>query len=377
MVVALLAGTMTSATIGTLSGFLGDVVTRDDMLTVWRTWLLGDFCGALVAVPLALAYFARNRPQPRGRFGTEAVACLVLTVVVSEAASRTTQPMLYLVFPCLVWATLRFGHRGATLGVVISTGLIVWNTTRYAGPFVYRDITSSVLSTQLFVVVLALSTLCLAALVAEREEVTEQLVASRRRLFTAADTERRRIDRNLHDGVQARLTALAVQLRLAEVRTRTEPEAAPVLLGRAEEALQLAIDDLREVAHGIQPSALRVGGLGPALETIADTASIPVTLVGVPDDRLDPTVEATAYYVVAEAVANAQRYARPSFVRVRIAFLRGYLSVEVTDDGDGGAGFEMGSGLEGLRDRVEALGGEFRLDSPPGEGTRILAGIPV
>jgi signal transduction histidine kinase len=377
MVIALLAGTMTSATIGTLSGYLGDVVHREDVATVWRTWLLGDFCGALVAVPFALAFFARNRPPLRGRFGAEAVACIVVTALVSEFASRTSEPMLYLVFPCLVWATLRFGQRGATLGVVIATGFIVWNTTRYAGPFVYRDITASVLSTQLFVVVLALSTLCLAALVSEREEVTEQLTASRRRLFTAADTERRRIDRNLHDGVQARLTALAVQLRLAEVRTRTEPEAAPVLLGRAEEALQLAIDDLREVAHGIQPSALRFGGLKPALDTIVETASVPVTLVGVPEGRLDPTAEATAYYVVAEAVANAQRHADATFVRVRVAFLRAYLSVEVTDDGAGGAGFRMGSGLEGLRDRVEALGGEFRLDSPPGRGTRIVAGIPL
>jgi signal transduction histidine kinase len=376
MVVALLAATITSATIGTLSLRLGAVVEPGEVATVWRTWLLGDFCGALVAVPLALAYLDRNRPRPRGRLGAEAVACIVVTAVVSELASRTTQPMLYLVFPCLAWATLRFGHRGATLGVVISTGFIVWNTTRYAGPFVYQDVTTSVLSTQLFVVVQALSALCLAALVAEREEATEQLTASRRRLFTAADTERRRIDRNLHDGVQARLTALAVQLRLAEARTRAEPAVAPVLLGRAEEALQLAIDDLREVAHGINPAALRTGGLSAALETIADTSSIPVSLVGVPTGRLDPTVEATAYYVVAEAVANAQRHAGASFVRVRISFLRGYLSVEVTDDGQGGASYRVGSGLEGLRDRVEALGGEFRLDSPAGEGTRILAGIP-
>ena len=232
MIVALLAATLTSATIGTLSLRLGAVIESGDAATVWRTWLLGDFCGALVAVPLALAFLDRNRPRPRGRFGAEAVACIVVTAVVSEIASRTTQPMLYLVFPCLAWATLRFGHRGATLGVVISTGFIVWNTTRYSGPFAYNDITTSVLSTQLFVVVQALSALCLAALVAEREDMTEQLTASRRRLFTAADTERRRIDRNLHDGVQARLTALAVQLRLAVARTRTEPETAPVPLGR-------------------------------------------------------------------------------------------------------------------------------------------------
>jgi signal transduction histidine kinase len=376
MVVALLLATATSATIGTSSLLAGGVVAQAEVATVWRTWLLGDFCGALVAVPLALAFLDRNRPRPRGRFGVEAAACIAVTAVVSELASRTTQPMLYLVFPCLAWATLRFGHRGATLGVVISTGLIVWNTTRYAGPFAYNDITTSVLSTQLFVVVQALSALVLAALVSEREEMTEQLTASRRRLFTAADTERRRIDRNLHDGVQARLTALAVQLRLAGLRTRTEPADAPVLLERAEEALQLAMDDLREVAHGIHPAALR-WGLEPALATIADTSSTPVTVVGAPSGRIDPTVEATAYYVVAEAVANAQRHAGATFVRVRLAPVRSYLSVEVVDDGRGGATFRVGSGLEGLRDRVEALGGEFRLDSPPGGGTRILAGIPL
>ncbi len=319
MVAALLAATATSASIGTVSLRLGGVVTAADAWTVWRTWLLGDFCGALVAVPLGLAFLGRNRPAARGRFGAEAVACIVVTALVSEFASRTVEPMLYLVFPCLVWATLRFGQRGATLGVVLSTGIIVWNTTRYAGPFVSSDITRSVLATQLFVVVLALSTLCLAALVSEREEATEQLTASRRRLVTAADTERRRIDRNLHDGVQARLTALAVQLRLAGTRTQTEPEAAPVLLGRAEEALQLAIDDLRDVAHGIQPAALRSGGLGAALDSIAATSTIPVTITGMPAAQLDETVEATAYYVVAEAVANAQRHARATSVQVHLA----------------------------------------------------------
>jgi signal transduction histidine kinase len=207
--------------------------------------------------------------------------------------------------------------------------------------------------------------------------MTEQLTASRRRLFTAADTERRRIDRNLHDGVQARLTALAVQLRLAETRTRTEPEAAPVLLGRAEEALQLAIDDLREVAQVIQPAALRSDGLPQALASIAATSTVPVTLVGLPATRLDETVESTAYYVVAEAVANAQRHARATAVEVRLAVEPHCLAVTVTDDGRGGAAFRIGSGLVGLCDRVEALGGEFRVVSPPGEGTRVEARIPV
>src|SRR4051812_14585829 len=215
----------------------------------------------------------------------------------------------------------------------------------------------------------------LAALVSERAEVTEQLTASRRRLVTAADTERRRIDRNLHDGVQARLTALAVQLRLAGTRTQTELEAIP--LGRAEEALQLAIDDLREVAHGIEPAALRSGGLATAVESIAATSATPVTVTAMPTGRFPETVEITAYYVVAEAVANAQRHAHATSVQVALALGPGYLAVTVTDDGIGGATLRTGSGLEGLSDRVDAVGGKLRVISPPGQGTRVTAWIPA
>ena len=137
---------------------------------------------------------------------------------VSEIAFRTESPLAYLVFPALGWAALRFGRRGATLAIAVAVGFAVWNTTHYHGPFVFDSITHSVLTTQLYIAVAALSTLCLAALVSERKQFAERLDASRARLVNASDAERRRLEHNLHDGAQQRLTALVIRLGIAAER---------------------------------------------------------------------------------------------------------------------------------------------------------------
>ena len=147
--------------------------------------------------------------------GLEGGALVVVLVVLSAIATSTHDPLLYLLFPPLIWAALRFGTHGATLGVAVVAGFTVWNTSNFAGPFVFSEVSADVVSTQLFIAVAALTSLCLAAVVAEREEFGEGLRASRARLVEASDTERRKIVRNLHDGAQQRLSALAVHLRLA------------------------------------------------------------------------------------------------------------------------------------------------------------------
>ncbi|HEX6742756.1 MAG TPA: MASE1 domain-containing protein [Solirubrobacteraceae bacterium] len=377
MVMAIAAGATVSATVGALSLRLGAVIdTAAAVPDVWRTWWLGDFAGALIVVPVALAWY---RPLPRHVSRARAVeAALMIAAVAaaSEIGFRTHEPVAYLVFPTLTWAALRFGERGATLAVTLAVGFAVWNTTHDEGPFAVRSITHSVVATQLYLAVAALSTLFLVAVVTEREAFAARLAASRLRLVEATDTERRRLGRNLHDGAQQRLTALAIRLGLAAEDARRAPERGVPLLEEAGAEVTLAIDELRQIAHGIHPVALNLG-LAAAIRSVADRSSVPVAILALPSERLDDTAEATAYYVLAEAATNAQRYAQASLITVRATSAPPVLRLEIVDDGVGGAQETVGFGLEGLRNRVEALGGSFEVDSPSGHGTRIAAVIPA
>jgi signal transduction histidine kinase len=375
MIIAIGAGTALSATVGTLSSLVGEVISLHQVPEIWRTWWLGDACGALVVVPFALAWW---RPLPRPLEGgrlMEAALVLGATAALAELAFRSHDPISYIVFPALVWAALRFKQRGATIAVMIAVGVAVWNTTHYAGPFAYDSLTRSVLSTQLFIGVAALSTLCLAAIVSERERFAVRLTASRARIVQAGDRERRRLEQNLHDGAQQRLVALEFRLRDIKAHVR-KPAQAESLVVAAEGELELAIEDLRELAHGIHPASLSRFGLARAIEDIAARSTAPIEVTAIPSARLADATEATAYYVVAEAVTNAQRYARASTIRIRADVVGNDLCVEVLDDGVGGA-VESGAGLQGLRDRVEAAGGTFRVASIQGWGTRIAAAIPI
>jgi signal transduction histidine kinase len=277
----------------------------------------------------------------------------------------------------LIWGALRFGQRGATLAVAVTALFTVWNTIHYLGPFHFDSVTRSVLSAQLFIAVSALTTLSLAAVVSEREEFARRLGASRLRLVAAADNARRRLEQDLHDGAQLRLTWLAVQLRDAAELSRLNPERAAVVIGEAESELELAIDELRELAHGIHPAVLVDLGLAEAVKSLVLHSDIPVTLVELPSSRLDETAETIAYYIVAEAIANAQKYSRASSIQVRIVAGVDRLRIEVLDDGVGDAAERPGSGLEGLRDRAEAIGGTMELRSRTGEGTRVVVGLPA
>jgi signal transduction histidine kinase len=376
MIAAFGLGTAISATIGSLAQLAGGVIDTDELATVWRTWWLGDFTGILAVVPLAIAW---HRPVPRdwlkGRV-PEAAILLVAVVAVSELASSTTRPIMYVVFPVLIWAALRFGQRGATLAVAITVGFTVWNASQNVGPFVFDSISHMVINTQLFIAVAALTPLFLAAVVSEREAFGAGLRASRARLVEASEVERRRLLRNLHDGAQQRLTALVVHLRLAAEKERPTAEESVAVLDRAERELLIAIEELRELAHGLHPVLLAKLGLPAAIKSVAARATVPVVLVELPETRVYDGAEATAYYVVAEAVTNAQKHARASSIHVRVGIRHDLLRVEVVDDGVGGAVEAPDSGLQGLRDRVEAVGGKFAVESDD-QGTRIRARIPA
>jgi signal transduction histidine kinase len=217
----------------------------------------------------------------------------------------------------------------------------------------------------------------LAAQSISNHRAQEELRASRARIVAAGDTARQRLERNLHDGAQQRLVSVSISLRVALARLAEDPDGARGLLAAAAEELTHALQDLRDLARGLHPAILSEHGLKPALEALVRRAQLPVTVANHVDGRLPAPVEAAAYYVVAEALTNVQRYAGATGVTVTVRCGDGQARVEVTDDGRGGATMSQGSGLRGLADRVEALGGRIELDSRRGSGTTVRALIPL
>ena len=208
-------------------------------------------------------------------------------------------------------------------------------------------------------------------------ERVDDLRDARARIIAAADAERRRIERDLHDGAQQRLVALSLTLGMAESRLKADPDAAADLISQAREEASLAVKELRELASGIHPALLSERGLGPALEALASRAPVPTTVEGVPAQRLPAPVESAAYFVTAEALTNVAKYAGAMSAAVMLTVDHGRLRLLVRDDGAGGADPLKGSGLRGLNDRVEALDGVLHVDSPPGLGTTVIAEIPL
>jgi signal transduction histidine kinase len=217
----------------------------------------------------------------------------------------------------------------------------------------------------------------LVALAVASAQARDDLAASRRRIIEAGDAERRRIERNLHDGAQQRLVALSVGLRLAQSKIRESPEEAGELVAGVSSELSQALRELRELAQGIHPAVLTERGLATALDVLAARTPLPVELDVRVDDPLPAPVEAAAYYVVSEALANVVKHARADAARVRVVRADGHALVDVADDGAGGADPDHGSGLCGLRDRVETLNGRLVVESESGRGTRIRAELPV
>ena len=203
-----------------------------------------------------------------------------------------------------------------------------------------------------------------------------ELQASRARLVEATDTERRRIERDLHDGTQQRLVSIAMALGLAESKLAADRPTVQPVLHEAREALAVALAELRELTQGIRPAILVERGLGPALDDLARRAALPVHLDVVVGRRLPEQVENAAYFVASEALTNAAKHSHASGLRLTAAQEPDVLVLEVADDGIGGAAAGGGSGLRGLADRVEALGGRLTVSSPPGRGTTIRAEIP-
>jgi signal transduction histidine kinase len=215
-----------------------------------------------------------------------------------------------------------------------------------------------------------------AGLVLRNVRLIEELKASRQRLVSAQDQERRRLERDLHDGAQQRLVTMSLALRMARDKAATVDVELAAEIEETEAELRQSLAELRELARGIHPAVLTEGGLSAALSSLAERSAVPVTVLRAPDGRFAPAVEATAYFMVSEALANVAKHARATAATVAAAEENGRLVVEVVDDGVGGASSDGGSGLRGLVDRVAAVDGELRVESSAGGGTRVTAEIP-
>ena len=211
---------------------------------------------------------------------------------------------------------------------------------------------------------------------AELRAKVDELRRSRERMLRIGLEERRRLERDLHDGAQQRLVSMALNIRMARAKLNEDPLAADELLASAGEELDSALEELRELARGIHPAVLSDRGLGTALATLANRAPVPVELAELPEERLPEAVELAAYFVVAEALTNVAKYAKATHATVEVARENGRLVVEVADDGVGGADPEGGTGLRGLADRIAVLEGRLEIDSERGRGTTIRARIP-
>jgi signal transduction histidine kinase len=211
---------------------------------------------------------------------------------------------------------------------------------------------------------------------AELRARIEELRASRARLVEAGDAERRRLERDLHDGAQSRLVALAVKLRLARMKAHAQPDVAK-LLDESTEDLQASLDELRELARGIHPAVLTDRGLGAALEALATRAPVPVEIAGDPPESLPAASSNAIYFVVSEALTNVAKYARAEHATVSVQRVADKVVVQISDDGVGGADVASGSGLRGLSDRLSTLDGRLEVRSPRGAGTQVRAEIPL
>jgi PAS domain S-box-containing protein len=262
-------------------------------------------------------------------------------------------------------AMLRLGYRSTAAAPIVVAG-ILWGCVVIASEEALPQESETRLGGFCELVSLAVAS----------AQARADLRASRARIVKAGDEQRRKLERNLHDGAQQRLVSLALQLRLAKAQLSSNPEAAARLLEEASRELDAGLEELREIARGLHPAALVGHGLRPALEVLA--ARLPVAIgIDAPDERLPEHVEATAYYIVSEALTNVAKHAQATHADVAISRDGELLRFEIADDGRGGANPSAGTGLLGLRDRAEAAGGTLFVVSPPGRGTVVTAALPL
>jgi signal transduction histidine kinase len=373
VLVAVGSGEAIGATVGLFAWWLSDLVETSEIAVFWRSWWLGGLAGELVVVPLAMAWARPRAASWPWRRSTEGALVLAAVAGLSVIALSADEPVTYAVFPPLIWAALRLGPQGATLAVATATGIAVWMTANDLGPFVEQSPSDRVLNLQLYIIVAALTTLSLAAIVAEHRRATQEVSESRERIAAAGERERRRLEGELHDSAQNRLVALQIRLRLAQERTGDETFRA--LIDDAE----AVGEDMRRIAHGLSPPMLSMYGLAAALNAEASHGAIPVEISADEIGPSEPHIEQAVYLCCLEAIQNAAKHGgEGTSATVRLRREDGELRFSVQDDG---RGFDRravtpGAGLASLHDRVDTVSGRVEILSAPGRGTTVAGAVP-
>ena len=378
VLVSVVSGALISATVAMVAVVAGDLVRPSEMGVFWRSWWLGDVSGGLVVLPLALAWaqpvarLVRERAVPEGAIVLAAVGALSFGVISSS------EPLTYVVFPALIWAALRLDVQGATLAIVLAVFIAVGITSNELGAFVEHSSNDSALDLQLYITIASLTTLCLAAVVSERRRTKAALMESRARVVAAADAERRRIERDLHDGAQQQLVALRVKLGVAEELLDGDPALARAKVGEMGVLIDDALTRIRSLAAGVYPSVLVASGLGDALRELTRQSSVPATLEADGSARCPPEMEEAVYFCCSEALQNANKHAQgATHITIRLEQSERGLRFEVRDDGGGFSPQEVRrtGGLANMRVRIEAVNGKLTIASSPGDGTIVRGSI--
>jgi signal transduction histidine kinase len=389
MLAAIAAGAAITATVAMVSLRAGDVIGSSDVPTFWRSWFLADASGSLVVVPLALAWAQPGSLEWSRRDVWQGALLLAAVVALSAIALSGDLALTYMVFPALIGAALRFGERGATLAVAVAAGLTVGFTANEMGAFVSHSITDSALSTQLYLAVSALTTLCLAAIVGERKRAGLDLAASERSAGERAAEERHRIARDLHDSVSQSLFSARLHLRTAERALTSEgmdsAGSGGQELARAQQLTAAALAEMRALVYELRPDGLADDGLVVGLTRHATAVSacedVAIVVRG-PEERLPltPDAEEQLYRLCQEAIGNVIKHAGASEAAIDVGVDEGTVAILIRDDGCGfdpatvsGSGF----GVRSMRTRAAEAGGRLDITSVPGRGTVVLAEVPA
>ena len=388
MLLAVGTATAISATVGTLSMYAGGVVDTGELASFWRTWLLGDTAGALIVLPLVLTWVADPRRAWRTMRTWEGITLVACVAVLASVAVLSDAPLTYLTFPALIWAAFRFGPPGVTLCTAITAAITIGVTADKVGAFYKQPIDNRTLSTQLYVLVAALTSLFLSAVVAERRRSVEQLAESKRRESERGMEERRRIARELHDSVSQALFSTVLHARVAHNILDEEAGEEPSgrlgqALGTIESLAKRAQSEMRRFIFEWGPEGIG-DGLVPAFSrhvaSLAEDA-IDIRVEGPSEPLpLTRTAETQLYGIGREALANVVKHAGAQTACVRVDARAKRLILEIADDGRGfdpAAAHNGHFGLESMRSRADELGADLHIISAPGRGTVVRVELPA
>jgi signal transduction histidine kinase len=380
MIIAAGTATAISATIGTISMLAGDVIAVSHVPTFWRTWWLGDTSGAIVVIPLLLTWVPDPRAALRRIWTLEGGPLIASVVILATLGVSSAAPLTYMVFPALIWAAFRFGPAGVTLAVAINAGLTIGITAHHLGAFSRQPIDNRTLSTQLYILVGALTSLFLSALVSERERSHGELAAARRRERDGALEERRRIARDLHDSVSQALFSSALHARAAQKSLleagATDPKLLEERLGAIDALTKRAQREMRVFIFEWGPDTVGEE-LVAAFEHHAGSLSAQTGLrieIDAPEEvlPLSPATQTQLYGIGREALANVVKHAGASRATLRVGTDDGVVVLEIADDGQGfdaNDTFPGHYGLESMRSRAEEIGAKVTIVSGDGGGT--------